>query len=474
MRVDRSRCFSPLSDDDSSSQSSNNSTISPDELLKYCEQLAKRCVDRTSRRGSLYCGGLGPHVYLRLRLAQKLMKEQENPPGRTRHHETTTKAVLLLQQAHADAQYVLNHTREDETRVTFLESQRIGAMCLLVVVEKTMAEYRHQQQEPQQGSSQQRAWRGSVDRIVGELSRKCQMLAPEECEVLYGRAGALAAIFYLRIELESPKLGSAFVVATATDVLRQGLKEAENIDETNVIATRLPPLLWKWHGKHYLGAAHGVVGILHILMHLQSQEWDQVCLELPQIRSKIKDTIASLVTLCHISGNLTSSLSKQPVTEMNDRLVQWCHGAPGHLLLLLKASQVFQEPKFLQAAEDIAEGVIWPRGLLKKGVGLCHGISGNGYSLLCLAAGAAGAATRNQGLVEESSSLKWKGRAMQYAKFAMDHFQELESIPDRPYSLYEGACGLCAFLLDCASYFEDSSGLGTDKGRVPRFPLYDF
>ena len=28
------------------------------------------------------------------------------------------------------------------------------------------------------------------------------------------------------------------------------------------------PLLWEWHGKVYLGAAHGVAGVLHVLMQV--------------------------------------------------------------------------------------------------------------------------------------------------------------------------------------------------------------
>jgi hypothetical protein len=456
-------CF-PLSLLLESTQQSSSSTILPDELLQTCEQLANRCMDRSSRRGSLYCGGLGPHVYLPFRLAQeKLLRQKKNGGGNsssTTHAETRV-VQQLLQHAQEAAQYALSHnTREDERRVTLLESHRIGAMCLLVAIEKKVM---HPPNPPHH-----QPWQVvSANRIVDELSNKCQRLAPEECEVLYGRAGALAAVFFLRMELELPELGNAFVVATAVDILRQGLKEAKDIEKTDIVLVGRLPLLWRWHGTYYLGAAHGVVGILHTLMNLRREEWDQVCVELPQIRSRVMDTVASLASLCHSSGNLTSSLSEQSAAERKDRLVHWCHGAPGHCLLLIKASQVFKEPTFLRAAENIAETVIWPRGLLRKGVGLCHGISGNGYTLLCLAT-----ATRNLGL-EESSS-KWTTRAMQYARFAMDQLKELESIPDFPYSLYEGASGLCAFLLDCTSSLEDTSTSNSKNSRVPRFPLYDF
>lgn len=51
-------------------------------------------------------------------------------------------------------------------------------------------------------------------------------------------------------------------------------------------------------------------------------------------------------------------------------------------LALTKASHVFSEERFLEAAAEAAE-VIWNRGLLKR-VGICHGVSGNAYSFLSL------------------------------------------------------------------------------------------
>lgn len=46
-------------------------------------------------------------------------------------------------------------------------------------------------------------------------------------------------------------------------------------------------------------------------------------------------------------------------------------------------SQVFKEEKYLKEAADCAE-VIWQRGLLRKGYGVCHGTAGNGYAFLSL------------------------------------------------------------------------------------------
>lgn len=44
---------------------------------------------------------------------------------------------------------------------------------------------------------------------------------------------------------------------------------------------------------------------------------------------------------------------------------------------------MFGEQQYLQDAMHCGE-VIWHRGLLKKGYGLCHGAAGNAYAFLAL------------------------------------------------------------------------------------------
>jgi hypothetical protein len=74
------------------------------------------------------------------------------------------------------------------------------------------------------------------------------------------------------------------------------------------------------------------------------------------------------------------------------------------------------------------------RGLLRKGLGLCHGVAGNGYALLAHA--------RAFG---DAASLR---RAAAFASWGAAHITSLESIPGAPHSLYEGLAGFGAFCLD--------------------------
>ena len=102
------------------------------------------------------------------------------------------------------------------------------------------------------------------------------------CEVLYGRAGLLYALLFLkeetrlrRLEMhDSERAVEPFVdiieqlcheqnIAALVDEIvirgRRGAKlyssEARSRDQQSV---RAPALMWSWHGKRYLGGAHGV------------------------------------------------------------------------------------------------------------------------------------------------------------------------------------------------------------------------
>ena len=85
--------------------------------------------------------------------------------------------------------------------------------------------------------------------------------------------------------------------------------------------------------------------------------------------------------------------------------VQFCHGAPSALPVFTLAYKVFGDQKYLVAA-DLAADYTFNYGVLKKGMGLCHGTSSNIYMILYLFA-----ATKNP---------KYKYFAIEMHKFALD------------------------------------------------------
>lgn len=114
----------------------------------------------------------------------------------------------------------------------------------------------------------------------------------------------------------------------------------------------------------------------------------------------IKPILSSVDALCSLAlargGHLPSSL---PEHSRGYNLVQICHGAPGLLPLLAAArslppqltaashSSGDETPKVLwEQAMEAAVNAIWTEGLAKKGLGVCHGVSGNGWVLLTMAA----------------------------------------------------------------------------------------
>ena len=321
------------------------------------------------------------------------------------------------------AQAFLQRRPDPRGRVTLLESEWIACQLCHILVMQPSKEY--------------------IQDFLGQLGIHCQeSLDATENEVLYGRAGAIQVILFLRSHFNDSLLGSQLAVSLATEIIQAGLDSNES-----------KSLMWSWHNKHYLGAAHVVVGILHTLLLLDPQELAEVSQALGRdVFQLIEAKILSLNDYCFPSGNLDSSIVAGAGGSLHstDRLVHWCHGATGHVLLLVRAAQVFRhrEKEFIQQACRTGENVVWKRGLLRKGVGLCHGISGNAYALLALVR-----ATKDQ---------IWIQRAEFFADFCLKNLDRLKHVPDRPYSVYEGMGGLALLLMELADPMSAA------------FPLYDY
>uniref|UniRef100_A0A1B6L8E6 LanC-like protein 2 n=2 Tax=Graphocephala atropunctata TaxID=36148 RepID=A0A1B6L8E6_9HEMI len=185
---------------------------------------------------------------------------------------------------------------------------------------------------------------------------------PDEC--LYGRVGYLYSLLFVKKHLGPQSIDPSALKKVVGAVLRSGRARAGEYRNG-------PPLSYEWCEENYYGAAHGVAGILYFL-------FKSGVLSDEEKANLVKPTLDDLIAQRLLSGNFPSSQGSR-----NDRLVQWCHGAPGFAELLATAYKEFGEERYRTVALESGE-IVWQRGLCTKGYSICHGVSGNAYTFLQL------------------------------------------------------------------------------------------
>lgn len=258
-------------------------------------------------------------------------------------------------------------------------------------------------------------------------------------EVLYGRAGYLNCLSLVRQHFSMSSEQNArigFAASTiATAIVNQGRRSAVH-----------PwPLMWHFHHKAYLGAAHGVAGILHSLL-----AWS------PVLDSSQRIAVASTVdVLAHLVARpCPSSLHTSTGMPRTDReeTMHWCHGPAGHIMLfsaaLHQAHGVDNDAvRRYQTVIEALTSRLAQRGLIRKGLGLCHGVSGTCYAFL-----SAYRATRLKRYLRLARAFYHIATtSKQYQRAVSTYFdsqRDVQGIPDTPFSLMEGTSGEICLLLD--------------------------
>lgn len=263
-----------------------------------------------------------------------------------------------------------------------------------------------------------------LEKILELIKMQEQPGTPDE--LLYGRTGGLYAMLLIKQQLPKQNIIKDEHITNHISIMLKSGKTMESFGR---------PLFYSWHGKEYIGAAHGYSGILYMLLEAYRYlNQDQLKL--------IKEAINFIQGIKYPSCNYPSSIGGQ-----TDRLVHWCHGAPGVIHLLIKAHQVYGDESYLKSALDCSD-VIWNRGILKKGFGLCHGVTGNAYGFIHL--------------YQLTRDLKHLYRAGKFAQYYFEHSDEITWRADSPASLFEGYAGLAYFLSDL---------LNPSEAKFPAFQL---
>ncbi|KAF9681854.1 hypothetical protein SADUNF_Sadunf05G0046200 [Salix dunnii] len=249
-------------------------------------------------------------------------------------------------------------------------------------------------------------------------------------ELMYGRAGFLWAALLINKHLGEGTLPSDLLMPIVDAVLAGGRAGASD--------NATCPLMYRWHGTRYWGAANGLAGILHVLLHF------------PLSTEDVEDVKA---TLRYMMSNRFPHSGNYPSSEGNprDKLVQWSHGAAGMTITLCKASEMYPNDREFRNAAIEAGEVVWKSGLVKK-VGLADGVAGNAYAFLSL-----------YRLTGESI---YEERANAFASFLYHNASELVTIghahgANHAFSLFQGLAGTACLWFDLL------------KPESSRFPGYE-
>ncbi|XP_022219493.1 lanC-like protein 3 homolog [Drosophila obscura] len=244
-------------------------------------------------------------------------------------------------------------------------------------------------------------------------------------EVLVGRAGYLSGCYWLNDVLPDKKITDDDLISICQLIVTSG-REYSKMNNSPL------PLMFQYHGTEYLGAAHGLCAILHML--LDSPWFRTVPISAPAAELReIKRSIDYFLVLQDADGNFPVALEDLR-SGRDKRLVHWCHGAPGAVYMLAKAYLIFKEEKYLTSLRRSAD-LVWKKGFLRKGPGICHGVAGNGYVFLLL--------------FRLTNEMKYLYRAHKFMELLTNsEFKQRARIPDNPHSLYEGVAGTVCFLVD--------------------------
>ncbi|TRY82572.1 hypothetical protein DNTS_030580 [Danionella cerebrum] len=236
-------------------------------------------------------------------------------------------------------------------------------------------------------------------------------------ELLYGRVGYMYSLIFINQHFQQEKIPIQYIQQICDAVLASGLSRSEK----NRVQDQTP-LMYEWYQEEYVGAAHGLSGIYYYLLQPGFVAGEE------RVSSLVKPSVNYVCQLKFPSGNYPPC-----VGDARDLLVHWCHGSPGVVYMLIQAFKVFGVRQYLEDALQCGE-VIWHKGLLKKGYGLCHGAAGNAYSFLAL-----------YNITRDPKHLY---RACMFGDWCMNYGKHGCRTPDTPFSLFEGMAGTIYFLAD--------------------------
>ncbi|CAG8796857.1 20051_t:CDS:2 [Cetraspora pellucida] len=277
-------------------------------------------------------------------------------------------------------------------------------------------------------------------------------------ELLYGRAGYLYALIFIRKYCKDNeeimlRIGNDKLNEIIELIIKDGRDGAKQLTVNDKV-TR-PALMWSWHNSEYIGAIHGVAGIITII--LQCGE-----LAIPYL-DELFQTIEWLIGIVQMNQNYPARIQ-----STHDDLIQFCHGAPGIIISLLKIYSLY--PTHVSSKNILLNAIskvdlVWERGILKKGVtGLCHNTLGNAYTFLL-----AYLVTRDDIQLKRALALGLYG-----GEWEVETHKGEVRVPDHPWSLFEGLGGGVIYWSDLVFVLKNVKQLDVNSGSITQGKVIGF
>ncbi|RIB25758.1 hypothetical protein C2G38_2138627 [Gigaspora rosea] len=273
-------------------------------------------------------------------------------------------------------------------------------------------------------------------------------------ELLYGRTGYLYVLIFIRKYCKNneeimARIGNEKLKEIIELVIQDGRNGAVTYDKNTG-----PALMWSWYDTEYIGAIHGVAGIITVILHCE------------ELARPYFDELFQ--TIEWLAGSVPRDKNYPADTQSTeDHLVHFCHGAPGIVPAFLKIYSLYPthpSSKNILSHAVAKTDLVWKRGILKKGAtGLCHNTLGNAYTFLLTYL-----------VTQDEKQLK---RALAFGLYGSEWKDKTQKgeirVPDHPWSLFEGLSGGVIYWADVLTVLKNFQQLGADgQDKVIGFPCF--
>ena len=279
-----------------------------------------------------------------------------------------------------------------------------------------------------------------------------------EVELLYGTSGYLYCLLFLKkyllkekaneiVKESQIKILNEVIIDIFNILLKVGINSMEEYGWNKCMLFPFP-MSGRKDPKFYLGAAHGLIGALYILLST-IKFFPELFNQKAKVNSKeitIKDLLLENIKYVQTlqiksTGNFPSDVEGN---DSGDK-VHFCHGCIGAIHLFLLAEELYPNNNFKQTA-FLSNKCLWERGLLYKGNGVCHGMSGVVFGLIKLYK-----KTKEEIYLKEAIGIcfgTFDEKVQKLVREYKDPQRLCKGIPDTPYSLMEGEGGCLVMYYD--------------------------